>query len=837
MNLQGSREDKRRFVHSIWAAQALSRTKVLPSNPKPVPYVLVSSQEIEIEAHRRAKLYWNIWGANGWITEPRKVSSIHQMVADSQAKVLIEIVPEDHPNPIGNPAELGVGAVLRLQPMSGDVCFLSFASITGDTEHRTMLDMQNHDVDVNKEIATRSECYACDTADAVNNLGVFDFPERNPSISGRTPSTLSRRAARNMFSGTASSRTGSSDAFDSMSTKGSQSMTSRTSTMDNSRSSHARSMSSGRVTPSSPRSFGFPRSPRSPVSPGARSAKESEDEDLPPPPPLSKDDNHSTDRQLNSHGSEMNLNARLNEARLNSRSMNSLTSPVVSRVQLMRQEVEERERRARESSELVASPISRPASPSKIPLPQSPAKANVFRRGPVPTLAASIASNGGGSMTRDSSLSSLPQSPSKSHGLSRTDTLSPRGPRGPPSPVALRSGYKPPLPPPTSSEEVLDSRPPTPLPKSPMPSSVPVFAPAGETVSLDSPTSTPPVSVMSHVAAEPPTTTTTSRPLPIPPIGQPVTTSRLIGLGAAPRLRVLSGGRRSVSGNRPPAASDENTSPNKTALKRQHKADHLSPRKRVPSDSTASRMERELTPNQEQKAQLGLGSAPGSRKASAGRNGVTPRNSRRSSGALTPSRRVSAVSVASLAASEASAGTVCTLSSVTDDFDVIMSEHPDLPSAADSSRQHIDTARKQARNVRKDAVALRKHMTKSQSQAEQGSLPRSPARHNIKLLPFDDLSQSRGSSSAADLARSIATNTEALEMTLAHAMADTERVRMLARQVADTSSSVAALEAQLERAKEREDLLRRQLATKEVEVDEIYNVSFTRSQLTSGLQC
>lgn len=91
-------------------------------------------------------------------------------------------------------------------------------------------------------------------------------------------------------------------------------------------------------------------------------------------------------------------------------------------------------------------------------------------------------------------------------------------------------------------------------------------------------------------------------------------------------------------------------------------------------------------------------------------------------------------------------------------------------------------------------------------------------------------SSTLGGSPGADLARSIVVNSEALETILSHALADTERVRMLARQAADNASLVTALQGQLERAKEREDLIRSQLSAKEMEVDEIYNVSSYRAR-------
>lgn len=69
----------------------------------------------------------------------------------------------------------------------------------------------------------------------------------------------------------------------------------------------------------------------------------------------------------------------------------------------------------------------------------------------------------------------------------------------------------------------------------------------------------------------------------------------------------------------------------------------------------------------------------------------------------------------------------------------------------------------------------------------------------------------------------LATGTQAMEEHLVKALADTERVRMLARNAQAQANLVAQLQAQVSRAKEREDLLRTQLAAKEIEVDEIYD--------------
>lgn len=83
---QGLKTDKQRFLHSVWSAQALSRTKVLPSNPKAVPHVLAATHEVEVEPYRRAKLFWNIWGASAWAAEPKKVNHSLNLLLTSRPK-------------------------------------------------------------------------------------------------------------------------------------------------------------------------------------------------------------------------------------------------------------------------------------------------------------------------------------------------------------------------------------------------------------------------------------------------------------------------------------------------------------------------------------------------------------------------------------------------------------------------------------------------------------------------------------------------------------------------------------------------------------------------------
>jgi hypothetical protein len=73
LDLQAARTDKLRFVQNVWAAQALARSKVLPSQVKAIPYVLASEETFNVD-DGRVKAYWNVWTKSGWSAEQRKVS-------------------------------------------------------------------------------------------------------------------------------------------------------------------------------------------------------------------------------------------------------------------------------------------------------------------------------------------------------------------------------------------------------------------------------------------------------------------------------------------------------------------------------------------------------------------------------------------------------------------------------------------------------------------------------------------------------------------------------------------------------------------------------------------
>lgn len=134
---QASRQDKLRFVQNIWAAQALARTKLLPSQVKPIPSVLSDDTQYEVEGGR-AKIYWNVWTTAGWAAEQRKVSGRSNAHANSQAKVLIQVVEQYCESPMPEPTE-STALIMRLEPLEGDLCRFSYISAKGDSVSRHLI--------------------------------------------------------------------------------------------------------------------------------------------------------------------------------------------------------------------------------------------------------------------------------------------------------------------------------------------------------------------------------------------------------------------------------------------------------------------------------------------------------------------------------------------------------------------------------------------------------------------------------------------------------------------------------------------------------------------------
>ena len=80
---QAARADKHRFVHNLWAAQALLRARGGKSS------VLVAAEEeklMEGWGKGRARAFWNVWGRESWESEGGKVSLLLQWSKRGRAK-------------------------------------------------------------------------------------------------------------------------------------------------------------------------------------------------------------------------------------------------------------------------------------------------------------------------------------------------------------------------------------------------------------------------------------------------------------------------------------------------------------------------------------------------------------------------------------------------------------------------------------------------------------------------------------------------------------------------------------------------------------------------------
>lgn len=84
-----TRIDKQRFVHNIWKAQALARTKRAATAQRgakdaqglALPVAFVSNENKKLEGSDRlagqAISFWNVWERDSWIANPRKVRTRH----------------------------------------------------------------------------------------------------------------------------------------------------------------------------------------------------------------------------------------------------------------------------------------------------------------------------------------------------------------------------------------------------------------------------------------------------------------------------------------------------------------------------------------------------------------------------------------------------------------------------------------------------------------------------------------------------------------------------------------------------------------------------------------
>lgn len=898
-----ARSDKMRFVQNLWALQAMARTKVLPSQLKEVPRVLSAHNDVSLDSeHMRVKLYWNLWTRKGWETEHTKAKVAMQVSDENEERSMSDLTCLEPPN-----------LVFRLVAIEGDLVRIAYSG------PNTMLQTTVcHLEDINMRLVS-----------IISDQGCLKFDTSN-IVQPHLLSTPGKRASRlNFLTGTASSRSNFGG-----SSYGS-SINSHISTNE------AKSISSAGRSPLSP------RSPRSPTTP---QRKASGAIDIPPPPVREEDEEPTlgsafqmrppqphTPGQIPSPGSRISRVQMMRE-QIELRQQNNLESPstppkdlpirngrspvrsgiatfaqsisgneskvlspspskprraeeplvfntaasnlkrtdtILSRTNTMSPRGPRRNPSVRKKAEQQRPPSrgthSRSASPSKIPSPSRvlspgppsniPSPSRVLSPPPMTYPSPSRVLSPGPPSRALSPGPPRPPSRTMSAGLMNAALMSPQRARSPglasPSRSPARSvspaegmrtptktGYIPPLPPPTPTAEeeiLLDEEPQVASPvmspmraRSPVPSpSRPMSphgralpqppGPAGNAMSFNLnsiPLGTspmrlpmlgsdgvlmPPVPAAVTRSPVPSAVCTTGHSLNVPS----PQASRQPSPQPSPKASPRQPPRQVTNENSPSGYADDSPV---LSTKRQHKAEYSSPRKRVPSDTM-----RVASGGSEKYGSLGLG------KAAARPRNTTPKG-RKTSGTLTPSRRVSAmsnVSVVGTGTRSASAKSDATMQT-TDLDDVVMSDHADLPSAADSARQRIADARKLARRLRENTGHVRKHTV-----LRGAGVLRSPRVRGLV----------EGADELDDVTRALAQSSDKLESTLVSALADAERVRMLVRSYDAQATRTASLEAALEEARERasqlevrlqqgkesHELLRSQLAAKELEVEEMYN--------------
>ncbi|WWD21038.1 hypothetical protein CI109_105519 [Kwoniella shandongensis] len=380
-----TKRDKSRFVQNLWAAQALARAKLLPKHVRAVPRVLMSAEEVELEAagdpFGRAKCFWDVWDKNVW-SNVRKAKVVIHVDEDGFAP--------DIPMVEGSYPLLSI----RLQPVAGGLCRFSSTTTGDDDDERVVIAMN----EVTTKIAT---------------TGTTSCPTTPSAASHRLrPSMLNLDAiSRNLFgAGSVSGKSGtSSDMFSTSSSKrGSKTFASRSSTMDTSRFSSESHEETTRK----------------------RLSRQSSSPEL---DSLVAGAPYQAGREEMGQ-SEIDLNERLNLARNNSKSIAS-QSPGPSRLGVksvaeLRGQVEERAKMEEAEASLRATyltpvaSLNRPTSPSTEPLRRTP------------TLAQSILPAEDVLFTSPRQIASPPPPPSSS-----TAPLSPRPSTAPlsPRPIGPRS--------------------------------------------------------------------------------------------------------------------------------------------------------------------------------------------------------------------------------------------------------------------------------------------------------------------------------------------------------------------------------------------------------------
>lgn len=306
MDIQASRRNKQRFVRNLWAAQALSRTKVSASAPKgsanaqgigmPTAHMRDEQAVTRDGAAEAVTLHVNIWDRAAWMDSNRKAKTVLQLCAESGSPPL---PLGRHNNPL---------TVISVRPRLDGLCGLSvMASQMSDVER------ENDVVNINDVLE--------EAVEIIDRRAAVETRPRSMSSQPTTPTSHGRHRSSILNLDTISRNLFGHHAHQSISSR-SKSSVSRSSTVDSSRFS----MDTKSTARTSMDSISAPSIPEKPsgYSPGrfTRSSTDYESQSLrpgsldPPHPKALYAVNHEMD------DSEADLEQRLNLAKANSISTN-----------------------------------------------------------------------------------------------------------------------------------------------------------------------------------------------------------------------------------------------------------------------------------------------------------------------------------------------------------------------------------------------------------------------------------------------------------------------------------------------------------------------------------
>ena len=572
-----------------------------------------------------------------------------RIIAEIQARVVVHIDEDGESADLPLSSELDPSLAIRLQPLAGGLCRLSYTTADEDETERLLVSIQ----DVVEHMVTTSEPCNRMALILVHQFGAFKIRATStsaPTTPGGTqrfrPSLLNLDTlSRNLFGNSMSARSHSttSDHFGSNSTKRSKSGMSRSSTQSSNARRHSTSLGSALGHDSM-------RLERIP-------SAQSEAEDRPTAP-------YRHDPAMGQ--SEIDLNERLNLARKNSKSVAALSPGPSLRLgaksvgELRHQQTKSADLRRRHSNveqAIEAEAALRDAMRAGSPSPLSPTSGPQTPLSPTAPLR-------------------IRKTPSPSKGMTSDDTPKAKGIGiglydSTPTLDAMIAATA------MSAPPTLDI-PPRHL-RSPASHEIMSTLTSGHLRSPAShePIRSPPLDRMSSPPPRPTSAPIPSSPRPLGPRSPTLRGTPVYpGLGSGhTSLRVVSGNGRKITPGRAtmPLRDDlpRGREVSGTSVKRQHSADQLSPRKRSPSRSPLDR-----SGDVPDKMPDPLPVPMLTPKKSSTRKTPTRTDSQRSSGPLTPMRRVS------------SAGSNSVTSQTTSKTEG-KADHPHAPAAIDSTRHNV----------------------------------------------------------------------------------------------------------------------------------------------------